>query len=119
MKSAGLFSILIICLLHAGCKKESMVIETGSVTEIIATTVSITGYIDSAGEGIKRYGHCISKEPAPEITDLTTDFISTIGTGEFTSVLYNLQAGTTYFARGYISTGSTVVYGSEITFTTR
>lgn len=120
MKSAGFFSILFTCLiLTAGCRSESMFIETGNVSEILSTTVHITGYLDCKGEGIKKYGHCISMDPDPEISDITTEFVSTIGTGEFTSVLYNLQPGTMYYARGYISTGSTVVYGNEINFTTR
>lgn len=96
-----------------------MVIQTGNVTEVLSTTVQITGYLDSAGEGIKKYGHCISLNPDPLITDIKTEFWSTIGTGEFRSVLYNLQPGTTYYARGYISSGSEVVYGSEISFTTK
>lgn len=119
MKSVKLFTyFLLIFLVHTGCKREFMEIRTGNVTKVLATTVHISGYLNSAGEGIKKYGHCISVNPDPTLSDIKTEFSSTIGTGEFTSVLYNLEPGTTYHARGYITSGDIVVYGNEITFTT-
>lgn len=120
MKSDKLFFFCIsVCLLfHTGCSREIMQVQTGTVSEVLTTTVYISGYLNSAGEGIKKYGHCISLNPDPVISDYKTEFCSTIGTGEFTSILYNLNPETKYYARAYISSGNTLVYGSEITFTT-
>jgi len=110
--------LLIILLLQVSCKREIMQVATGNVSKVLSTTVYISGHLISAGEGIKRYGHCISVNPDPTISDIKTEFYSTIGTGEFTSVLYNLEPGTKYYARGYITSGNDLVYGNEITFTT-
>lgn len=120
MKSVKLFLFCIsVCLLsQAGCKIEIMQVQTGNVSKILSTTVHISGYLNSAGEGIKKYGHCLSVNPYPTLSDIKTEFCSTIGTGEFTSVLYNLEPETKYFARAYITSGNEMVYGSEITFTT-
>lgn len=113
-----MFLLSVCCLMTTSCKKDIMQIETGRVTDVLSTTVYISGYINSAGEGIKRYGHCISPDPDPCLSDITSEFSSTIGTGEFTSVIYNLQPGTQYFARGYITSGNVVIYGKEISFLT-
>lgn len=120
MKSKKLFVFLtLLCfLMQAGCERQIMEVATGKVTKVLSTTVYINGQLHSAGEGIKKYGHCISVSPDPTITDIRTEFCSTIGTGEFTSVLYNLEAGTKYYARGYITSGNELVYGNEITFVT-
>lgn len=113
-----LIVLLMILLFHMGCKRDLMQVQTGNISTLLSTTVHITGYLNSAGEGIKTYGHCISLTPGPTLSDIRSEFVSTIGTGEFTSILYNLEPETTYFARAYITSGNELVYGSEITFTT-
>jgi len=120
MKSRKLFLFLLLtCLLLQGsCETDIMQVATGNVSKVLSTTVYISGHLMSAGEGIKKYGHCISVYPGPTISDIKTEFCSTIGTGEFTSVLYGLEQGTQYYARGYITSGNDLVYGNEITFTT-
>lgn len=120
MKSKKLFLyfISLFLIVQASCKRDIMQVATGNVSKVLATTVYISGHLASAGEGIKKYGHCISVNPDPTTSDIKTEFCSTIGTGEFTSVLYNLEPGTKYYARGYITSGNVLVYGNEITFTT-
>lgn len=119
MKTNKVLICISACLIiHAGCEREIMQVQTGNVSKILSTTVYISGYLNSAGEGIKKYGHCLSVNPAPALSDIKTEFCSTIGTGEFTSVLYNLEPETKYYARAYISLGNEVAYGSEISFTT-
>ncbi len=117
-KKIFLFLLLTFLLLQGSCERDIMQVATGNVSKVLSTTVYISGHLMSAGEGIKRYGHCISLNPDPTTSDIKTEFRSTIGTGEFTSVLYNLEPGTKYYARGYITSGNVLVYGNEITFTT-
>ena len=95
-----------------------MQIATGNVSNVLSTTANISGYINSAGEGIKKYGHCCAKTPNPTILDLKTEFGTTIGIGEFTSFLFGLEPGIKYYARAYVSSGTKVMYGNEISFTT-
>lgn len=119
MKTNKILICISVCLIiQAGCEREIMQVQTGNVSKIQSTTVYISGYLNSAGEGIKKYGHCLSVNPGPTLSGIKTEFCSTIGTGEFTSVLYNLEPETKYYARAYITLGIDVVYGSEISFTT-
>lgn len=120
MKIKKLFRYLLLLLMlsHLSCKKEMMEVATGNVSGITPTTAYVSGYIMSAGEGIKKYGHCFSRNTDPTILDNKTEFGSTIGVGEFTSFLYGLDPGVTYYTRAYISSGNMTVYGEEIRFTT-
>lgn len=119
MKIKLSLSFFVMCfLLQTGCEKETMQIVTGNVSNVLSTTANISGFISSAGEGIKKYGHCCAKSPNPTILDIKTEFGTTIGTGEFTSFLYGLEPGLKYYARAYVSSGSKVRYGNEISFTT-
>ena len=112
------FILLSLGLLFPGCEVNDFKVETGEVTDILPTTARITGYILSAGDGIKKYGHCYSKTPDPQISGTKTEFTMTIGTGRYTSFLQNLEPGTQYFVKSYISRDNITEYGAEIHFTT-
>ena len=101
-----------------GCEMNDLKVETGEVTDILPTTARITGYILSGGDGIKRYGHCYGKTPDPQISGTKTEFILTIGSGRYTSFLQNLEPGTQYYVKSYISRDDITEYGAEINFTT-
>lgn len=112
------YLLLFFLLILQGCETDNIRVETGDVTDILTTTARITGNIISAGDGIKKYGHCYAKSPNPNITDTKTEFTMAIGTGRYTSFLQNLEPGTQYFVKSYISLGNTTEYGAEINFTT-
>lgn len=112
---AGLF---VLCLFLLRCESSEMRITTGEVSDILSSSVKITGYIISAGEGIKRYGHCYSTKPGPLITDQKTESVSVIGEGMFSSFIQGLEPGTKYYVRAYITMGSKTEYGDEVSFTT-
>ena len=95
-----------------------MLISTGEVSDVLTTSAVIKGYIVSEGEGLKQYGHCYSKTPDPTILDNKTVSGSTIGLGTFTSLIINLEPGTKYYVRAYLSNNSKTIYGNEITFIT-
>lgn len=100
------------------CKKDEILIATGIVSEVYSSTAYVTGYFSSSGEGIKKYGHCLSTDSVPTILNMKTEYGSTIGMGEFTSVFYMLERETQYHVRAYILSGNTILYGNEITFMT-
>jgi len=95
-----------------------MKVTTGEASNILSTTAEITGYIISAGEGIKIYGHCYAKTPNPTILDTRTEFSVTIGLGSYTSFLQGLEPGTKYYTKAYLNCNNKTVYGIEINFTT-
>jgi hypothetical protein len=111
--------LVLFFLFQTACKKEIMQVATGNVSDVLSTTAYISGFVYSAGDGIKKYGHCCAKNPNPTILDIKTEFGSAIGLGEFKSFLYGLEPGTKYYARAYINSGNAVLYGGEITFTTQ
>ena len=120
MKSSGAVIGLFLCFLSfsQGCEMNDLKVETGEVTDILPTTARITGYILSGGDGIKKYGHCYGKIPDPKISGTKTQFTLTIGSGRYTSFLQNLEPGTQYYVKSYISRDNITEYGAEINFTT-
>lgn len=114
----GLSVFFLLSLILTACEKQTMHVETGEVSDILSTTVKITGYIISEGAGLKKYGHCYSTNPDPTIFDKKTETGSTIGVGTYTSFLLNLESGTKYYARAYLSSNVATVYGAEVSFTT-
>lgn len=93
-----------------------MVVTTGEVVDIKATSAKVFGNVIDFGEGVKQHGHCYSTHAEVTISDSKT----TLGLpgSEFSSQIENLQPGTTYFVNAYLSNGDQTVYGKEVSFTT-
>ena len=113
-----LFCLLPGLLFLTTCSEPDMEVYTGEVSDILPTTVKITGRILSAGDGIKQYGHCYSKTPDPAIFNDRTEYGVAIGAGSYTSILTSLEPGTKYYAKAYISCDNITIYGNEVSFTT-
>ena len=115
---AGVFIVLFLLV---NCKKDEHIrqpkVETGEVTEIMATTAKVSGEIIDAGEGIDEYGHCWGLTANPAIEDSRTDLGSADETGTFASRLTELEAGLTYHVRAY-ALSNEVIYGKDKIFTT-
>ena len=77
-----------------------------------------TGGIVTCGEGISILdkGICWSTNPNPTIND--SHGSADAGTGTFTVDLMGLNPSTTYHIRAYAVSGSSVIYGSDVSFTT-
>ena len=72
--------------------------------------------ISNGGSNITQSGICWSTNNNPTLTDSkTTDGTSS---GNFTSQLSGLQAGTTYYVRAYATNSKGTSYGNEISFKT-
>jgi uncharacterized protein (TIGR02145 family) len=110
-KAADGFSIR--CL-----KGDIATVSTNTITGITQTTAISGGNITSDGEmAITARGVCWSTSPNPTIS-LTTKTTNGNGTGNFTSNINGLAAGTTYYVRAYATNSAGTAYGSEISFTT-
>jgi hypothetical protein len=69
------------------------------------------------GVAVSERGVVWSTNQNPTITDPKTN--DGVGTGNYTSAITGLTAGTTYYVRAYATNSVGTAYGNQITFTTR
>lgn len=114
-----LLSVLIIVITLVTCKqpKKEMLVSTGDVTNVSSNSADVTGTAIDLGEGATRQGHCYAKTSGVSVANQKTELV-TSGTGDFTSQLTNLEPGTSYYFKAYLSNGTETVYGEERNFTT-
>jgi uncharacterized protein (TIGR02145 family) len=121
MKKICLILILLLpgSIIVNTCKKveKQMLVSTGTVTNILPTTVDVTGKVLDLGDGATEYGHCYSTSPNSNIAGTKTEYTSP-AIGGFTSALTGLTPSTKYYIKAYLKRGSAVVYGEEINFIT-
>lgn len=93
------------------------IITTSAISSITNNSANCGGNITSVGgSAITASGVCWSTSPNPTISNSkTTDGA---GTGSFTSYIYGLSVGTTYYIRAYATNSIGTSYGNEITFST-
>lgn len=97
--------------------EKEMMVSTGTATNIKETSADVSGSILDQGEGATQHGHCYAKTPNPKISASKTE-LGFPDKGGFTSSITNLEPGTRYYVKAYISRNTEVVYGDEISFTT-
>ena len=92
------------------------------------TTYPCTGITETGATGhiritnpdkyvISESGICLSKTPSPTIYN--TKFSASGSVSEPSITMSGLSGSTTYYIRGYIIVDNTILYGNELTFTTR
>lgn len=80
-----------------------------------ATTAELGGQIDpNGGTAITQRGIAWSTSSLPTTADSTTN--AGMGSGTFTTILQNLSADSTYYARAYAINNAGTAYGNEIEF---
>jgi uncharacterized protein (TIGR02145 family) len=96
---------------------ELPVLTTSAVSEIADITATCGGNITSdGGSAITARGVCWSIAATPTTADSkTTDGT---GTGEFTSSITGLTAGTIYYVRAYATNSAGTAYGTAVSFST-
>jgi uncharacterized protein (TIGR02145 family) len=112
---SGLFLCLILI---TTCKEleKSMLVATDEATNVLTNSADLPGQIIDLGGGATQHGHYYGKTANPS-TDHTTLGAPNSVTG-FTSQLTNLEAGTKYFFKAYITDGQETKFGKEKSFTT-
>jgi uncharacterized protein (TIGR02145 family) len=115
-----LLLIVLSLLLLTTCEEleREMLVVTNEVFNVSVTSADAGGQVIDIGQGATQHGHCYSKEPNVTVSDPHTRLGTPTGTGGFTSPLSDLEPGTLYYVKAYISNGDITVYGSEISFTT-
>ena len=113
--------VISLCLVVLStCKKleRKMLVSTGEVTNILIHSADVSGLVVDIGDGATQRGHCYGTSANVNIDGLKTQLGAPSGPGGFTSQLTNLDAGTKYYIKAYITDGAETVYGKEINFTT-
>jgi len=114
-----LLLLFVLLMVPTTCKKleKTMLVSTGEVTNLLTNSADVSGVVVDMGNGATQYGHCYATSPNPTIAGSKTQ-LGVPATGGFTSQLTNLTAGTKYYIKAYLSSGTETVYGKEINFTT-
>jgi uncharacterized protein (TIGR02145 family) len=115
---SSLYAIIIAALILTGCHEDKVPDVSTNSALIITPTSSLIGgkIINSGSSSISDCGLCWSTDPGPTIAD---NFSSANNrSGNFSSVLTNLEESTKYYARAYASNNAGTAYGSELIFTT-
>ena len=90
-------------------------VTTTPVSAITSTYCVGGGSVTSdGGTRVTARGVCWSTSHNPTVSDNHTT--NSYGTGDFTSVLEGLSAGTTYYVRAYATSAIGTAYGSEVSF---
>jgi len=119
MNKIGLYFFLTAVLIVSSCEPDKkMMVSTGEASNILLTTVNVSGEIIDTGEGITQHGHCYGKTTGPTTSGTKTELGTKTTAGVFTSNLTGLDTETKYYARAYCSNSKETQYGSEISFTT-
>jgi hypothetical protein len=116
------YTLLVVGSLNS-CKKDEPTVKnlpevtTNSVTNIGMGQAECGGIVISdGGLDIIQRGVCWSTQPNPTIADSITS--ENDGTGEFKSLMTNLNARTRYYVRAYAKNKDGIAYGLEMEFTT-
>ncbi|MCK4699990.1 MAG: fibrobacter succinogenes major paralogous domain-containing protein [Bacteroidales bacterium] len=117
-----MFRLLVIFLLF-GCKKleleRTVMVATGSVTNVSYASCSVQGTIIDKGEkGIDQHGFCWAVTQNPTTANNKTQLGSKSSTGSFSDNLTGLSTNTTYYVRAYAQNKDGVFYGDQKSFTT-
>jgi len=115
-----LIFLLLCFIVPTTCMKleKVMLVSTGDVTSIAINTAEASGEIIDIGDGATQRGHCYAKNPNVNMDGPKTELGAPTGPGGFTSKVINLEAGTKYYIKAYISNGTETIYGKEISFST-
>ena len=119
-KSIAILSLSTLLLISACTKEEKITspsIVTTEISEVTKATAVTGGKISlNGGDPINASGVCWGTTTAPTIAgNKTTD---TANTGDFSSTINGLIAGTTYYVRAYMVNSTGTSYGNEVSFLT-
>lgn len=97
-------------------------IQTLSVFNRVKRAAIVCGRFIQAGDDLKSYGICLSKNPCPTLEDTHVEAADTAEDeqyrGTFGSFFDNLEENTMYHVRAYAITAHDTVYGNERIFRT-
>lgn len=113
--------IFLALMLTVACKKEKKVslpvVETGSVYNITKHSAQVNIRVtDEGGATVTAVGACWSENINPDLSSNVSNVGQ--GTGDFISILNDLDSNTTYYVRAYATNSAGTAYGINMMFTT-
>lgn len=119
------FILMLITSVFNGCDKEypykqsTNALNTLLISNILQTSATVSGVVNTDnGSYIYARGICFDINGNPTIEN-SKQSDSNPQTGNFTCILSNLKAGTTYYARAYATNDFGTAYGNVVSFTTK
>jgi hypothetical protein len=124
--SQNLYRLGVICFcffcIAATCDRDDLkiVVDTASVTDITATTAISGGFVHSDnGEEIIARGVVWDKSAGAKVESNAGITVDGAGLGGYVSYLADLESGTRYYVRAYVTNARTTVYSLQtMVFTT-
>ena len=112
------YAISVRCLLDDEPDPVVPTVNTAAVYTQMSFTSAISGGIVTAtgGADVTARGVCWSTSPLPTLADSYT--VDGSGTGNFSSNITGLTAGTSYYMRAYATNSVGTAYGNQVVFTT-
>ncbi len=93
-------------------------LDTLSISDVTATSAVISGaLLNNGGESITALGICYGVNQSPTLEDATVVNAELDGL-KFSVLLNDLQKGTTYYVRAYVTNSHGTVYSDELYFNT-
>ena len=93
-------------------------LDTLSISDVTATSAVISGaLLNNGGESITALGVCYGLNQSPTLEDATVVNAELDGL-KFSVLLNDLQKGTTYYVRAYVTNSHGTVYSDELYFNT-
>ncbi len=124
MPSRNFFRAILFLLIMTGCAGSQAPVpaRTTAVTTIQADNLTfssaVTGVSVTTSENIKSIGFCWSLTPNPKMPT-TLYFAGPPGSLAFTRKIVSLALEETYYVRGFADNGNGIIYGEQISFSTR
>ncbi len=118
-----LITTAFILILYA-CKKIDLVrvaaVNTESVDNITSSQAKAYGTLIDLGqeESVSDYGFCWAINKTPTVADFRESKGKTSVLGSFNYILNNLNVGTKYYVRAYVTSDGITTYGNVVTFET-
>jgi hypothetical protein len=122
----SLITVVLLCFISS-CKdwdypQQFPIVFTDEIQNINSEGAELVGNVESLGSGqnIISYGFAWSESEKPTLNSSHVLISEKIQKGRFVKIINkDLPAGTRYYVRAFIQTTTLIIYGNQVTFTSR
>lgn len=99
-------------------KPTNATVTTGTISNITSSAATCNVKISAIGADFLNCGVCWDVKPNPVLNTTISHTVTFNRSTNFSIPLTGLSGGITYYARAFMATVSTIIYGAQVTFTT-